>query len=390
MKTINLYLLEYALGVLKREKFKSLFLVSILSILVALLSSVFFITNSIKYELNATLDALPKIIVQNTRASKLTEIQESIADKLLDLEGVVSVNARIWGYYKFEKAGVYFTLVGVDEFEDSYTQTLSEINKNARLNDSNMLVGEGVLKILQENYYEDYFNFIKPDGSIKRVAIAGSFHTKLNLEANDMIVMKKDLLQEIFAIPQGYASDIVLEVANLKEIPTIAVKIKQLLPNARVITRDDLKLSYENIFNYKGGVFLALFLVSIFTFFIIVYDKLSGLSSTQTKEIGVLKAVGWKVSDLLKEKFYEAFIISATSYLLGVLMALIFVYIFNAPYLSDIFIGYSDLKPDLDIAFVFDFKTLFLVFFLSVPVYIAATIIPAWKVATQDADEIMR
>jgi len=390
MKKINFYLLEYALGVLKRDGKKTLFIVTILTLLTALLSSVFFITNSMKYELNETVDALPQIIVQNTRGFKIIDIDNASVDKLLNLEGVINVHTRLWGYYKFEKAGVYFTLVGIDEFEEPYTKTLASINNNASLNSSNMIVGEGVLKLLEKNYYKDYFNFIKPDGSIKRVDIIGSFDSKLNLESNDMIVMSKELLGEIFGMPKNHSSDLVLSIANKEEIATIAAKIKQILPNARVITRDDMKLSYENIFNYKSGIFLALFLISIFTFFIIVYDKLSGLSSSQTKEIGVLKAVGWKVSDVLTEKFYEAFSISVFSYLLGVSLALIFVYVFNAPYLSSIFIGYSDLKPSFEIAFVADFDTLFLVFFLSVPIYIAATIIPAWKVATQDADEVMR
>ena len=390
MKKINFYLLEYALGVLKRDAKKTIFIVSILTLLTALLSSVFFITNSMKYELNETVNALPQIIVQNTRGSKLIDIDNASIDKLLELEGIVSVSSRIWGYYKFERAGVYFTLVGVDAFEETYTKTLTKINDNASLDSSNMIVGEGVLKILKANYYKDYFNFIKPDGSIKRVNILSSFHSSLNLEANDMIVMRKELLYEIFEMPKNTSSDLVLQIANEEEIVTISEKIKQILPNARVITRDDLKLSYENIFNYKSGIFLALLLVSIFTFFIIVYDKLSGLSSEQTKEIGVLKAVGWKVSDVLKEKFYEALSISLFSYISGVSLALFFVYVLNAPYLSQIFIGYSDLKPAFEIAFIFDFDTLFLVFFLSVPIYIAATLIPAWKVATQDADEVMR
>ena len=265
MKKINFYLLEYALGVLKRDLKKTIFIVSILTFLTALLSSVFFITNSMKYELSETVESLPQIIVQNTRASRIIDIDNASVDKLLELEGVVSVNTRVWGYYKFDNAGVYFTLVGVDAFEESYSKTLTAINDNASLNNTNMIVGEGVLKVLQKYYYKNYFNFIKPDGSIKKVSILGSFHSELNLESNDMIVMSKELLNEIFAMPKNHSSDLVLRVANEEEIPTISAKIKQILPNVRVITRDNLKLSYENIFNYKSGAFLVLLLISIFT-----------------------------------------------------------------------------------------------------------------------------
>ena len=387
---INVYLIEYALGSIIRQGHKSLFITIVFTFLTALLTSIFFITNSIKYELNTTVDALPQIIVQQTKASRVTEVDISITDKLLDIPGITSVNARVWGYYYFANAGVNFTLIGIDEFEEQYSDTLEGIVKKCELNSSGMVIGSGVRKIMNSSYYKDYFNFIKPDGKIKKVEILGQFESDIELESNDMIVMSKDTLREIFGIEESKATDIVVKVANLEEVGTVALKIEQMFPNARVITNDDMKLSYENIFNYKSGIFLALFVIAIFTFFIIIYDKMSGLSSEQKREVGILKAIGWRVEDVLKEKFYESLILSLFAYILGVILALAYVYIFNAPLLRDIFIGYSDLKPTFEISFILDFQTLFLVFFLSVPIYVAATIIPSWKVATLEADDVIR
>ena len=387
---INLYLIEFAINSILREKYKNLFITTVLTILTFLLTSVFLITNSVKYELNATLDSLPQIIVQNSKAGRHYDIETSKLDEILTLSGVSEANARVWGYYYFANADVYFTLVGVDEFEDQYKETLSNLVPTMDFNEDNMYVGKGVREILNANYYKEYFNFIKSDGSVKKIAIAGVFNSTTQLESNDMIVMSNENLREIFEIDDTFATDIVVRVSNQNEIDTVALKIKQILPETRVITNEELGVSYENVFNYKSGIFLALFVVSIFTFFIIIYDKASGLSSEAKREVGILKAIGWRVEDVLKEKFYESFIISFFAYLLGITMAFGFVYILQAPLLRDIFIGYSDLKPSFELPFIFDIQTLVLVFFLSVPIYIAAIIIPSWRVATLDADEVIR
>lgn len=391
---INLYLIEYAINAILRQKLKSIFITVVFILLTFLLTTVFFITNSLKYELENTVEALPEIIVQSVEGGRHTDIEARSMDKILSINGVTDANARVWGYYYFKNAGVNFTLVGIDKFENQYKNSLADVADKFELEDSHnnsyMVVGEGVKKMMSQNYYRDYFNFIKPDGSFKKVYIAGQFKHDTQLESNDMIVMSKETLREIFGISEDMATDIVVSVANKNEIQTVVQKINSMFPHARVITNDDLKVSYENIFNYKSGIFLALFIVSLFTFFIIIYDKISGLSSEEKREVGILKALGWRVDDILKEKFYESFLISFFAYLSGVTLALAFVYLFQAPLIRDIFAGYSGLKTQFELPFVFDLQTLFLVFFLSVPIYIAATIIPSWRVATLEADEIIR
>ncbi|MDD5373161.1 MAG: FtsX-like permease family protein [Sulfurimonas sp.] len=387
---INLYIVEYAINSLLRQKYKTFFVSFILSVLVFLLSSLFFITNSIKYELQSTVNSLPEITVQKIKAGRHYDMDVSVVDEILEITGVESAVARVWGYYYFENAGVNFSIVGLDEYEEQYKNSFVEAVKKLDFSKSSMVVGEGVKKIMDKNYYREYFNFIKPNGELKRVDIGGLFKGQTELESNDVIVMSKESVREIFDMDESKATDIVVKVANFNEVAKVASKIKLLYPDSRVITKDDLKISYQNIFDYKSGIFLALFVVSLFTFFIIVYDKASGLSSEQKREIGILKAIGWRVDDVLREKFYEGFIVSFFSYMTGVILALAFVYIFKAPLLQNIFTGYSGLKTSFNLPFVLDVQTLALIFFLSVPIYIAAIIIPSWRSATLEADEVIR
>jgi len=391
---LNNNLFEFALNSLLRRGSKNIFISIIFTLLIFVLSAVFLITNALKTELYATLDSLPEIIVQKMVAGKQKDIDIERSDQILQLSGVDDVIPRVWGYYYFENKGVNFSIIGIDSYENQYKDVLSKIADkfSDKLNseEPTMIVGQAVHEILKQSYYEDYFHFVKPDGDSKEVNIGGVFKSATNLESSDTIVMSKELVREIFALDENYATDIVVKVANPKEIVTIARKIKELYPDTRVISKEDIKVSYQNIFDYKSGLFLSIFILAIFTFFIIIYDKASGLSSEEKKEIGILKAIGWKIDDILTVKFYEALIISATSFFLALTLSIAYVYLLEAPLLKDIFMGYSVLKPEFKLPFSINFQVVTLLFFITIPVYIAATIIPSWKAATLEADEVIR
>ncbi len=394
MKLFNLLLFEYALSAIKRRGSKNIFIFIIFFILIFLLSSIFFISNSIKKELSYTVDSLPDITIQKLSAGREQDISLDVVEKLSTIEGVSQVSPRVWGYYYFKNAGANFSVVGVSRFDTNYKKSIQNVvdkyDKTIFDKPNTMIVGEGVKKILEKNYYDKYFNFIKPNGDFKKIYLAGVFKGSTLLESNDIILLSNENAREIFGMSEDKATDITIRVPNPKEVNEIATKIRLMYPNFRVITKNDLRISYNNIFDYKSGVFLALFIIALFTFFIIIYDKTSGLSSDEKREIGVQKAVGWKIGDILLQKFYEAFIISFVAFFSALTFGMFYVYFLNAPVLRDIFTGYSILKPPFELPFSFDFGTVTLIFFATVPLYIAATIIPSWFAATLEADEVIR
>lgn len=390
----NFLLLDYAIRSLMRRFGKSFFIFFILSLLIFVLASVLMIADAIKLELNTTLKTLPQITLQRFIAGKQSDVPLERVEALLDIEGITAITPRVWGYYYFKPAGVNFSIVGIDAYEEQYSKTLSNLTQHFDIKllekENGMIIGEGVKKILRENYYTDFFNFITSEGKWQRVYIAGVFHSDLALESNDLILLPKKLAYAIFGMDEHKATDIIVKVANVKEIATIVQKINERYPDMRTITQDDIRVSYQNIFDYKSGFFLALFSICAFAFFIIIYDKTSGLSSEEKREIGILKAIGWSSDDILKEKFYESFTLSLSAFLLGVTGSLFYVYALQAPLLRNLFMGYSALKPSFALPFSVDGSMLVLLFLLSVPIYIAATLIPAWRASTLDADEVMR
>jgi ABC-type lipoprotein release transport system permease subunit len=392
LKNVNFYFFEFALNSILRQKTKNIFIFTLFTILIFLVASIFEISNGLKKELLTTVNSLPEITIQNTQAGKIIDIEESKINEILQINGISSANGRVWGYYYFAPKNLYFTIVGIDQFEQQAKNNFEILTKQYDFNkmQNEMIVGNGILKILNENYYREYFNFIKPNGEIKQVNIIGSFDRETTLQTNDIILMSKDLAYEIFGINQTMVTDIVVDVKNIEEIDTVALKIKEIFPNYKVTTREDLKRSYEEMFNYKGGLFLALFIVCLFSFFMIIYDRSSGLNNEEKREIGILKAVGWSTNNILKWKFYESTIISITAFLFGFILSFLYVYILEAPLLKNLFLGFNTMKPDFSIPFELNLSLMATIFFICIPIYIAATIFPSWRASVADADEVLR
>ncbi len=391
MNKINFYLLEYAYSYIVRHKNKNIFIVTVFTLLVALLSTLFFITSSLQYELKERISNQSDIVIQNYKAGMPAAIDTALLDKLLEIEGITAGKLEVKGKYYFSQKKSTFYLLGVDAFEMQDDPLIVKLLDQYDLSDSEMLVSKNVKDVMNQAYYKEYFNFIKPDGSLQKVTIKAAFDVGNRVELKNLIIMSKDTLRKIFGYSANKGSDIALSVANKNELDFISSKIRLLLPNAKVTSKDDLLLEYDRLFDYDSGVFLSLFVIALFTFFIIIYDKANGLSSEEKREIGILKAIGWCVEDVLHAKFYEASLLSFFAFTLGIAIAFVYVFVFKAPLLGAIFTHENMLDiQNFQLNVHIELSYILLIFLLSVPVYIAATLIPSWRVATLDADEVMR
>jgi len=352
--------------------------------------TLFFLSSTLSYELTQKAKTMPDIKVVQMQAGRVSFVDEKMVDTVLEIAGVSNAYTYIEAPYTF-KEGIQFDILGIDPFERFDDPFVSKLLEQQSFEQGAMLVSEKVAAVLAASYYTKAFNFILPDGRLKTLTISGVFTTKKAPSYQDLIVMSKEDARDIFGLEDSQATTLAVDVANKLEVPFIAAQLKELYPNAKIVTKKEQQLAYEQLFNFQGGTFLTLFSVTLITFFIIIYDKLSGMSSEEKREIGILKAIGWRIEDVLNAKFYEASFIAVFAYLLGVFSAYIYVFYLKAPLLGNIFLHDVLLRTEqFVLAPHVEFFYLFLVFLLVVPLYFAAVIVPAWRVATLDADEVMR
>ena len=375
-----------------KSKHIAIFIISIL--IVFLISSVLFISNSLKKEAFSTLENQSDFVIQKINSGKILDTPISWVEDFSSINGIKNTQQRVYGQYYFMPENVYFTIVGLDLFEENTNKNLKELLKILNISDflqkDSMIIGNGIKKIFDKYHYFDSYDFKLSNNKLTTVKIFKDLPQEANLVANDLIIMDINLAKIILNINEEDSTDIVLNVPNNLERQNIKEQLILKHSNIRILQKESLKKEYENMFNYKGGIFLVLFIVVIFTFILILYQRYSMISSSDKKEIGILKAVGWSIKDIIKLKIIENFIVGFMAFIIGIIISYIFVFILNAPILKNIFIGFSNIQNDFILNPNIDFTIIVTLFLFFIIPFLSAILIPVWKISVIDANESMK
>lgn len=368
------YILDFTLSSLGRRRGKNGTLVLVYTFVIFLLASTLFFTHAIRREAALVLKDAPELMVQRLVAGRHDLIPVDYAAQLKAIKGVQSVRPRLWGYYFDGTNGANYTLV---------------VNEEMQLSPGSIMAGSGVVRNLLAKEH-GVIPFKAYDGSYVYLKIKDVLPSESELVSADLIVMCEEDFRRIFKFPEDQATDLVLRVRNAKELPTIATKITQIFPDSRPILRDEILRTYDAVFDWRGGLIIMILAGAFFAFIILAWDKATGLSAEEKREIGILKAIGWETSDILLMKFWEGVVISLSAFMLGVVLAYAHVFLSAALLFEPVLKGWSVIYPHFRLTPRLDFYQLATLFFLTVVPYTVATVVPSWRAATIDPDIVMR
>jgi lipoprotein-releasing system permease protein len=378
-------ILEYALSSLLRRKAKSLVIIIAFMVTIASLSSVLFLTGSLKTEATLLLQEAPDVIVQRTMAGRHELIPITYAEKIKKIRGVGRIAPRYWGYYYDALVKANYTLMGAG----SGIGTLELLEGRLPTKKSECAVGAGVADLRGSGYSGELI-LVDSGNTGVLFTVTGIFKSASSLITNDLVILTDSALIEFFGFPSGQATDIAVEVRNKSEVATVAAKIKQMFPDSRPITKRELVRTYDMVFNWRSGMMLTVFSMAIIAFCIMAWDKATGISAEEKQEIGILKAIGWDTSDVLALKCWEGLIIALSSFLLGITLAFVHIFFFDAFILAAVIKGWSVLFPAFDLTPHLNLFHIFIMGFLSIAPYMACTVLPTWKAAITDPETVMR
>ena len=402
------YIIDFTISSLLRRKVKNFGLLALYTLIVFILASTMFFTYSIKKEASLILKGAPEIIVQKIVAGRHDLFPVSYVDTIKKIRGVAAVETRLWGYYYDSLVSANYTLLtpptdgsSEDTSTSSAKTTVVESESGADkskplfelggavLEPGTLIIGNGIAR-LRDIGKDDYMPFRAFDGNVLNFRIAGTLSSQSELVSSDLMLITGEDFRKLFGIDNNYVTDVTVAVSNPSEVEMVASKIRKLLPEARPIIRDEILRTYDSIFNWRGGMMIVIFSAAVLAFVIFAWDKASGLSAGERREIGILKAVGWETSDVIQMKFWEGAMVSLTAFFTGVILAYVHVFFTGSIVFEPALKGWSNLYPNFELTPFVNLEQLTTLFFLTVVPYTVATIVPIWRAATIDPDSAMR
>jgi len=368
------YLIDFTLGSLGRRKARNLALFLVYALLVFVLASVFLFSHALRHEARLLLSGAPEIVVQRMVAGRHDLVPEGYLARLDGVRGVTGKRCRLWGYYYDPAVAANYTLM---------------VPLGEEIPPGKVRVGEAVARTRGLNV-GDVLSLRGHDDHPNPFTVHGVLSTESALLSADLLLVGEGDFRRLFGIPPGQCTDLVLEVRNPREVSKVADKVVLTLPDTRPILRDEILRTYASVFDWREGMVLVLLSGAVLAFIIFAWDKSSGLSAEERREIGVLKAVGWETADIMGMKFWEGFLVSAFAFLVGYLLAYLHVFVFSAHLFEPVLKGWAVLYPRFELTPQVDGFQVATLFFLTVMPYAVATVVPVWRAAITDPDAVMR
>lgn len=381
----QLALADHAVGALGRRRLRTVTLGLGLAFVVALYTSVLFVTDSLKHEFELGARALPELTVQRLVAGRPALVPVAAAKAIGRIPAVAAARPRVWGYlFVPSLPGNLTVIAGQGDLRRAIARGRA-LRVGGR---GEAVLGEALASFLGLRV-GDEIELPGPDESVA-LRIAGVFRSESALRTADVLLVGEADARAILGVPLDQATDIAVRLTNPDEARVVASKIADQLPGARVLDKSLQRRTYALTFDGRAGLLAAALLPALAALLLLAWDRLTSLGELERREIGLLKTMGWLTRDVLAARVWESLIVSAAGAVLGVAAAYGYVFLARAPGLGPILFGWSSLYPPLDLVPVVDLEQVLAILSGVVVPFVAVSIVPAWRVAVVDPDRSMR
>jgi ABC-type lipoprotein release transport system permease subunit len=379
---------------LRRYKAKTLAIIAPLALVMGTLSFMMFTRGGFVKDAEIARCFLPAITVQGIEAGRVGKVSLDIKDRIEAIPHVKQVVPRIWGYLplNIEGVDVAFTLMGLDlehlVYDRTFPATIEEGVFLAPGDRNKAVLGSGVASTFNAAV-GDVIQVNDTLGNRGQFEVIGVFNNTVQIYSTDLIVVSIDDARQFFGYGDGYASDLLVYTDLPENADRVALTISQMFRNTRLLTSRALTDLVKEAFERRGGTFQAMWLILLVAVLLLVWAQSSHISVDVSKEIGILKALGWQTGEIIEMRMMESLILGLSGTSVGILLGFIYA-LMGTPGISGYCLGCASIYPKFPVPVHCDVQSLVLLFVLGVFPLMVMSAIPAWLAGIVDADEAIR
>jgi ABC-type antimicrobial peptide transport system permease subunit len=169
-----------------------------------------------------------------------------------------------------------------------------------------------------------------------------------------------------------------------------AVNEKSMDPPLRVQDKRLVKRYFLRGYNYRTGVFTALYMV-VFALAIPAILVTSGFGLTERKrEIGIYKATGWQTFDVLEMVALENLTLSLTGAPIAILLSFVWLKVFNGAFIAQFFIAEVGLVSRFPVPSRFVPLPIIFSFFFAVILTMVGSLYSTWRTSIIPPSEAIK
>ncbi len=322
-----MHLYDISLGNLKRRKGKMALLSFGLAIGIAVVIAMIGVTSSMQDDVERKLDEYGANIIVSPKSKdlglsyggmhvtdtaydveELTNTDASLIKNIKNRQNISAVAPKIIGSYK--SSGRSYLLVGVDFPSEISLKKWWEWSGNPPNTENDILLGAMLAKNLGVSPGD-----VLPLGG-HDFHISGVLHE--NASQDDISVfLNLTAAQQLLHKPNRLSMIEVSALCSKCPIEDIVAQISEKLPYAKVsAVRQAVTLrmqTVEQLMRFSAAVSVIIIIIGAL---IVLVSMLSSVNE-RTKEIGILRAIGFRQSHIIKVILIEAFLVSLFSGILG-------------------------------------------------------------------------
>jgi len=386
----HLNLLFTAIGNILRNWVRSIVLILCLIAVLFPFISAISISEGIKFQSLISVEEGADIYVTSDHYGSNAPISLQYLRRFQEMEGVTKVFPRIVGRTYFVNR--LATIVGI--LPENIPKLIHLAQGEMFRERGEVAIGKGLAKEFRLQLGVRFSLSVNPS---KLFRVAGIFDSDATIWSANLILMSFEDASEFFKM-EGKATDILI-CTRPGYAPFLGKEIQEKMgvsnpdqpePPLRVQDKPLVRRYFQRGFNYKAGVFTALYTVA-FALAIPALLIISGFGQTERrKEIGIIKATGWQTQEVMEMVALENLIISLTSAPLAVLLAMVWLKWFNGAFIAQFFIAEIGLMAPFSVPSRFLPLPCFLAFLFAIILTMVGSLYSTWKTSAIPPVEAMR